>query len=233
MRGSIRERRSLVVLASMLLSQAAYCFNIREIATFAKGFLKNPSDVGSPFPCSSSVGYELMNYIVRSMNQNPSKPLRILEVGAGTGSVTQVLARVLRPIDHLDCIELSPDYCATLQNKFGAFPTISIHCVDLNEFRHEVSYDFIISTLPLNSFDLELLNNTLAQFKNLIKPGGIVSYVAIAGMAQAKQYFSWGNAKKKNADTINVLKQFRKQYQIDSATVLTTCPPIRVYHLQL
>ncbi len=229
----IRSSRPLVLLTSILLSQAIFCFNIREIATFAKGFVKSPSDVGSPFPCSSSVGYELMNYIVRSMNHNPSKPLRILEVGAGTGSITQVLARVLRPIDHLDCIERSPEYCATLQQKFGAFPNISIHCVDFNEFRHEISYDFIVSTLPLNSFDLGLLNGTITQFKTLIKPGGIVSYVAIAGMAQAKQYFSWGNAKKKNADTINVLNQFRKQYQIDSATVLTTCPPIRVYHLKL
>lgn len=216
-----------------LFVRPAQCFNVSDVFTFAKGYIKHPLNVGSPFPCSSSVGYELATHLIRYMKENTNKPLRILEVGAGTGSITQVLVRILRPIDHLDVIEISSDYCVSLQKKFGAHSTVSIHCISFIDWNPGYEYDFIISTLPLNSFDHELLNATIHRFKQLIKQGGVLSYVAIAGIAHANKYLLWGKAKKEHTDNMQTLKQFRDQYQIRAATVLASCPPIRVYHLRI
>lgn len=223
----------ITLLFQSTLFQSTYCFNLRNIATFAKGFFKNPTNVGSPFPCSSSVGYELVKYIKRAMEYHPSRPLRILEVGAGTGGISNVLARILRPIDQLDLIEISSDYCKMLQKKFEFSPGISVHCTAFHEYNSEASYDFIISTLPLNSFNPELINKTINHFKKLIKPGAILSYVSIAGMAQAKQYLSLGKTSQKYAHANNLLKKFRNKYQISATTIMANCPPLRIYHLQI
>jgi len=223
----------LLILITPLIIQTSQGFNLRDITTFAKGFLKSPLDVGSPLPCSSSTGYELITYIRRSIQFNPKKPLRILEVGAGTGSVTKIIVRILRPQDKLDLIEVSQDYCSELQKQFRRFRSVSVYCESFENFEPEEPYDFIISTLPINSFGQPCLNNTIESFKRSIEPGGVLSFVSIAGMPQLKRHFIRGKSKRESHACINTLQEFRNKYQIDSSTVLTNIPPLRVYHLQI
>ncbi len=223
----------LQALTIFLFIQPLYSFNLQEVATFAKGFIEKPFNVDSPLPCSSSVGYELIAPAIARQKKDPHSPLKILEVGAGTGSITHVLAKILRPGDLLDVIEISDTYCSILQKKFGSHHAISIHCTPFLEWAPDYTYDFIVSTLPLNSFDYPVLNRTIEHFKELIKQHGILSYVAIAGITQAKSLLLKGNAKKAHSQNITLLNNFRSKYQVTATTVMASAPPIRVYHLQI
>jgi phospholipid N-methyltransferase len=222
---------SITLICSLFLIQQIKSNNIGDITKFVKGFVKNPLKVGSILPCSSYVGEEIIKYYKKETMNHYEQPIHIIEVGAGTGSLTEVIVKYLRPIDHLDIIEISPDFCSILQEKFGKYPNVSIHCNSITEWQPNYQYDFIICTLPFVSFEKSFMNKVIDHLLHLIKTDGIFSYVSFAGIAQLKKPFLKGQAQNDHKEKMSRLKKLRDHYQIDSKTILQNCPPIRVYHL--
>ncbi len=209
-----------------------------EMKQFLSEFRKHPTTVGAFAPCSSYVGKEITKYIVNcAENQKPTRTIRVLEVGAGTGSLTKELEHIINrhpsvDID-VDVVEISPIFCEILNKKFSSHQHISINCASILDWKSPYSYDFIICTLPFNSFESESMKTIINHLKHLLSSKGIISYVAYAGIADIKKYFLWGKAKKEHLEKVNVIKSMRKKYQIDARTVIANCPPIRIYHLQI
>src|SRR4051794_13309585 len=52
-------------------------------------------------------------------------PARILEVGPGTGSVTRVICRNMRPGDRLDAVEINPFFAARLRERVARDTVLS------------------------------------------------------------------------------------------------------------
>ncbi len=202
-----------------------------DLPIFWINALKKPTTVGALMPSGSAVGHELTRYIVKSQHEKPFHPLNILEVGAGTGSVTHVIIDHMRPLDRLDVIEISSEFCSVLHDKYDTYPHVSIHCMSILDWQPEQHYDFIISTLPFNSFDYELMNSIIVRLMSLIKPQGIVSYISFTGIAQLQKLFLWGDLRSEHIHKMNRLKLLRNYYQIAEKTILMNLPPITVYHL--
>lgn len=220
------------LLACVVLVSTVQC-NLGERFVFAKEFFKSPGGVGTVFPCSQSVGAELVKYIVKSQQSNPSKPLRILEVGAGTGSITEVIASSLRSIDCLDAVELSEDMSVVLHKKFDSKSNISVHCISILDWSPQYHYDFIISTLPFTLFDIDMMVNAIEHLKKLIKPYGVLSFVAYLGGSTLKSFFAFGGQGREQRKKSAILKNLRGTYEIGSTVVWKNVPPINVYHLQI
>jgi len=211
--------------------------NLSEIKTFFKGFIKNPKTVGAILPCSSYVAEEITKYFVNYINTNPPHTVHVLEVGAGTGSLTEIIAKIVKSHPDLtiivDVVEISPDFCSLLEKKFGNNPNISIHCTSITDWKPAYSYDVIICTLPFNSLKTSLMRNIINHLKGLIRPEGIFSYVAYAGVTDIQKHFLSGKAKKEHLEKMGVLRALREQYQIGSKTILANFPPIWIYHLKI
>ena len=225
-------KRYFVSISLLVISQSAVA-SLKDIPLFLMNAFKKPNIVGALLPCSPSVGRELTRYVVRSQKDNPSKPLNILEVGAGTGAMTEVIIENLREIDHLDVIEISPEFCQLLHEKYDGYANVSIHCLSIIDWRPDYRYDFIISTLPFNSFDYELMDSIIDHLTVLIKSGGILSYVAYAGIAELKEPFLWGKKRADHKKKMKRLKHWRSQYLIAKKTIIKNVPPINVYHLEI
>lgn len=231
----MKNYRSIVLLGTLicilfLILQIKFN-DIIDITKFVIGFVKNPLKVGSIFPCSSSVGEEIIKYYKKQIKNHSELPIRIIEVGAGTGSLTQVIVKYLRSIDHFDIIEISPDFCSILQEKFGKYPNISIHCSSITEWQPSYQYNFIICTLPFVSLEKSFMNVAIDHLLHITKPDGIFSYVSFAGIANLKVPFLKKQAQNDHKEKMNRLRKLRDDYQIDSATIFQNFPPIRVYHL--
>lgn len=206
--------------------------NLNDAKLFIKSAFKNPCVVGAVLPSSHGVGEELMRYVLHYQKENPSKPLSILEVGAGTGPMSEVIISHLREFDHVDLVEISPEFCQILHEKFDKYPNVSIHCLSILDWRPVERYDFIISTLPFNSFAYNLMDSIINHLNRLIKPGGIISYVAYKGIAEIKKHFLWGEKKIEHVKKIRRLEQWRVHRLISKKTILQNVPPINIYHLQ-
>lgn len=204
---------------------------MRDVGAFIKSAIKDPHVVGAVMPSSLGVGEELTRFMVKSQRENPSKPLHVLEVGAGTGPMTEVIIARMRSVDHLDVVEISPDFCAILHEKFDRYPNVSIHCGSILDWKPAYSYDFIISTLPFNSFKYDLINNIINHMNILIADKGIISYIAYTGMAQLRGTFLLGKKKAEHRMKIKRIEQWRAQYEIAKKTIIKNVPPTNIYHL--
>lgn len=218
-------------LTVMLVVESA-CTNLKDAKLFIKNAFKDPSVVGAVRPSSKSVGEELMRYVLKSQQENPGKPLRILEVGAGTGPVSEVIISHARACDHVDLIEIFPDFCKVLHEKFDTYQNVSIQCLSILDWQPAEPYDFIISTLPFNSFEYDLMNGIVNHFELLIKSGGVISYVAYVGISGLIAHFAWGHKKTEQVKKIKRIKQWQESHLKSKKTILKNVPPINIYHLQ-
>src|SRR5688572_28298204 len=85
---------------------------------FLQQSFKHKSAVGAVWPSSKALCRAMAEPVFR----NDERPLRILEVGAGTGPVTNELVARLETGDSLDCVELNPEFCVTLRKRFADAP---------------------------------------------------------------------------------------------------------------
>jgi phospholipid N-methyltransferase len=98
-------------------------------------------------------------------------PLRILEVGAGVGPVSSVLARRLLPGDTLDIVELDATLCMTVSRLVEGLPGVACHHGDVLEHVPAAPYDVIVSGLPLANFPSELVRSIYVHLFGMLRPG--------------------------------------------------------------
>ncbi len=205
----------------------------REMCTFVKNAATQPRVVGAVLPSSPSVGKELIRYVVMSQKQNSTKPLRILEIGSGTGAMTEIIAKHVRPLDKLDLVEISHDFCQVLHTKYDACPQISINCTSILDWAPKYQYDFIISTLPFNSFEYKFVDTVINHLGKLIKRDGVISFVAYAGVSRLKTAFTFGKKRVDQKKKVSRILAWRSRYQIAEKMIFKNVPPLHVYHLQM
>lgn len=225
-------KRDLVLIHVLIFSGVAVA-GIKDIPVFLVNAFKKPNVVGAILPCAAGVGKELTRYMISGQKENQDSPLHILEVGGGTGEMTEVIVAHLRAIDHLDVVEIVPEFCERLHEQFDKYPNVTIHCMSIIDWQPGYKYDFVISTLPFNSFEYDLMDSIIDHLGVLIKPSGILSYVAYAGIAEIKKPFLWGKKRADHKKKMKRLKQWRSHYLIAKKTIIKNVPPINIYHMKI
>ena len=98
---------------------------------------------------------------VREYVQSSSTPVRILEVGAGTGMLTTALAETLASTDAtLDVTDKSPLFVSQLDNMFAEQPHVSVGALDLTQ-------ELEIQGAAIGSYDLILALDVLHVLPDL------------------------------------------------------------------
>ncbi len=202
---------------------------------FVSVALRNSRQVGAICPSSPA----LCRALAHGIRTTPG-PKRILEAGPGTGPVTKVILDALRPGDHLDIVELSPDFCQQLQHKVlnpwcARNPNVhvTLHQTAVQDAPlTNGSYDFIVCGLPFNNFAAPLVRQILDQFMRLLKRDGELAYFGYTGMRTLKM--SVGTPKqRRNLQDISahegeLLRRHRGHRQL----VVANIPPASVYRLR-
>jgi phosphatidylethanolamine/phosphatidyl-N-methylethanolamine N-methyltransferase len=196
---------------------------------FFSRFLKDPKAVGAAAPLSKGVIKQIVKYLkIRSA----VKPMRVLEVGAGIGNVTGSIIKLLRPDDQFDIVEINPDYCHFLHHRFGHFRHISIHCQSVVDWAAE-PYDFIISTLPFNSFDPSFVEEIFLHYQKLLKQNGILSYVEYMGLQQIHLAFAKGEKKQTIHKRKSLLQDLQNRCLIEKKQIYGNFLPCNIYHMDM
>lgn len=193
-----------------------------DAAIFLKKFLQNPGEIGSVLPSSA----HLAEAMTEQLRQLPPRNRSILEVGAGTGAITEHLVQELTKNDTLDIIELAPEFCEILNKKYSNHPNVHIHCCSVLEWSPENPYDAIISSLPINALDHSLVAEILAKFLEIGKPGCTISYYEYAALPALKNLFTKENSRE-------ALLQFIESHEETSSIIWANLPPARVHHCQI
>ena len=223
------KRKTFLIFAAsgLALSCGSYGF-LRDVGSFFSAFVRDPGHVASVIPSS--------RFTSRAMSRQVSctgAPVKILELGAGTGPITTEIVKKMRGQDSLDLIEFNPDFCEILQKKFGAYKNVHIHCISVFDWDPGYEYDFIISALPHNTFGKTFVGALLEKYQRLIKPDGKLTYIELALMGKLKRAFLSGEKKIDYQETHDLIVNFRERFFFQKETVLRNIPPAYVYHLKI
>jgi phospholipid N-methyltransferase len=222
-----------VLLLGAVATGTAINYGVKDvcgpgITLFAKEFIAHPTGVGSCTPCSKHVA----NQMVRFLDTKANKPLRVLEVGAGTGTFTHTIADHLKDKKFkLDVIEINPIFSKVLKKDFSKTAHVTIHEADITQWQPTQKYDIIISALPFNAFDAEIIKQILDLYEQWIVPSGRISYIELAGVNIRKPFMT-SKSRAVFDEKYKVISDFKDAHLDETVTVFRNIPPIYVHHLK-
>jgi len=150
-----------------LRNRASMSKQTEPLLLFFRELFKNPHAVGAIFPSAHKLAQRMAAWL-------PQGEGLVVELGAGTGVVTQALWARMNKVEQLWVVERSTDFAGHLNRKF---PEANIVCGDASELSCLIParpVDIIVSCLPFRSFsDREILSIT-RQWHSVLAPQGIV-----------------------------------------------------------
>jgi phospholipid N-methyltransferase len=217
--------------AGPLFNPPSILEKLAEKLSFFVQFIRSPSVIGSVFPSSARLIASMCRQIP-DFDAN-DKPRRILEIGAGTGPITEGIIRKMKANDQLVLVEFEPALCDILRDKFGGMKNVTIYEGSILDFTSAEKFDVTISALPLTSFTSTLAAGSLEKYKELTKEGGYVSYVELMGLAKIKQCFVSAQASADMNRIFEMKQSFVDTYEQESDTVWLNITPAKVHHCKM
>jgi len=202
---------------------------------FWREFRQTFHTTGAILPSGRRLGRALASQLPKD-----GRPVRILEVGPGTGPVTaEILAR-MGSDDQLDLVELNESFAQVLRERFQqeaswqqVAPRVRLLQSAVEELDREKYYDYIISGLPLNNFSYAAVQEIFAQFHRLATDGCVLSFFEYVGVRKIKGLVSSSAERQRLWGIDRVLQQEFSSWEIHRQCVLANLPPAWVHHLCL
>lgn len=145
---------------------------LKSIALFGRELLANPGATGALCPSSPRLGRRMASFIPKEHKGF------VVELGAGTGSVTsELLARGISP-KKLIPIEMSEKLASHLQRRFPALKVIQGNAADLQNLikasaqEADDNVDFVVSSLPFRSLPDDLCQKIARQIEQTLGASG-------------------------------------------------------------
>jgi phosphatidylserine decarboxylase len=182
------------------------------------------------------------HYAARAMAAECARhhgPKKVLEVGAGTGSITAEIVKHIGPQDQLVVCEINPEFVAYLHQRFAQEPAfqhvrdrVQIVAGSVMELETQEPFDYIISAIPFTNCPPEFTETIFQHYQQLLKPGGVLTYIEYAFLRNTKRLLATGD-RQSTVHTMNqVLNQFIEQYQFRQDLVWRNVPPAWIRHLR-
>jgi phosphatidylethanolamine/phosphatidyl-N-methylethanolamine N-methyltransferase len=205
---------------------------LTECREFYQEFRQSYRNTGSILPSSRG----LARALAAPFRRRPG-PARILEVGPGTGAVTQEILRQLRPNDRFDIVEINSHFVDVLRRRFDEEPIFQAHKgqatlihAPLQEITGHAVYDYMISGLPLNNFPLALVRDIFRAYQRLLKPTGILSYFEYLAIRDVKTAVVAPKERRRLRVLGRFLDRRIRAFQIDEQWVFLNVPPAVARH---
>ncbi|WP_225728144.1 MULTISPECIES: methyltransferase domain-containing protein [unclassified Nocardia] len=199
-----------------------------EYLEFVAEAILDPRATGAIAPS----GRALARLLTEPVRAEQDRPLRILEVGAGTGAVTRALLPLLRADSELDIVEANPRFAELLRELADAAgPRVRLHRTLVEELETSRRYDVIVSGLPFTNFEPHQVDSIMGRYFELLRPGGVLTYFAYRGTATARGLLSSRSEALRHRRVEAVLDGYRRRYALGCRTAWLNLPPARVHRL--
>lgn len=209
--------------------------NIKHYVTFFREFRRTFHTTGAILPSGQQLAKATLTPFVRR-----SKPARVLEVGPGTGALTQEIVRHLRPGDVFDVVELNERFVELLRKRFATEPAFQqsaglsqVHHLPIQDFVASEPYDFILCGLPFNNLPPRLVKDIFRHFNQLLAPQGVLSFFEYLWIRRMSSLLSSRPERQRLARVGCILSWYLERYAFRHDTAFVNFPPAVVHHLRL
>lgn len=159
------------------MTQLAKPNSIKSDFLFMKKFFKHGITIASVWPSSRFLARETIKQV------DWAKAQVIVELGAGTGPITDQLVKRLRPHTRFIAIERDADFAQILRDRFSSLPNVEIVHSDVAELetilqeRGITQVDYFISGLATPTLPEAVRMRMLASVRKYMPEHGVFSNI--------------------------------------------------------
>jgi phosphatidylethanolamine/phosphatidyl-N-methylethanolamine N-methyltransferase len=145
-----------------------------DFGDFFRSWIRDPRSIGAFAPSGRA--------LAKLMATGVMPGAKVLELGAGTGTVTEaLLAKGVQPSD-LYLVECNHELARILERRFPRCHVIVADALGLDaHLPPSAAFDFVISGLPLLLFSIEQRLKLLRQVLALLVPSGVLHQFTYGG----------------------------------------------------
>ena len=155
------------------------------IRLFLSELAKYPRQMGTVWPSSPALAQAMARWLPETPDQ------LMLELGPGTGIVTEKLLAAGLPEHRLVAVEKSERLAGFLRGRFPKACILTGDALELNQLLRGQKVGAVFSSLPLKVFSAEQVEQLSAQIHSVLQPGARwiqYSYQLVNGHAPAKSF---------------------------------------------
>jgi len=116
---------------------------------------------------------EMVHTLVRVLPFEASTPIRVIDLGCGTGTVAQAVLRAF-PTAHVTCVDIAAPMIANARAKLTGFEQVEYVVADFQAIELPGAYDAVVSSLALHHLNTDDDKRALyARIYNGLNPGGV------------------------------------------------------------
>lgn len=210
---------------------------IRDYRLFLSEFRRTFKTTGAVLPSGKALSKALCR---AAQDGKGAHPRRILEVGPGTGAVTEQIVGAMGPRDALDVVELNDRFVEHLRHRFQN-EAVFLPVRDRLELLHlnveqvvtDAPYDIVISGLPLNNFAVADVERILDALVALLKPGGALSFFEYVAVRNAKSVVSRRAERERLRGIGHAMKRLFAEHESSRQWVFANVPPAWVHQVRV
>jgi phosphatidylethanolamine/phosphatidyl-N-methylethanolamine N-methyltransferase len=158
-----------------------------EYLTFMRELPKSFAEIGAMLPSSPFLARLMVKPIARA-----DRPLRILEVGPGTGPFTREILKQMGPDDVFVICEINQRFISRLRKSLEKNEDYSRNRERIYFFEGPVQalpssglpkeYEVIVCGLPFYNFGADLVEEIFHLFRTMVTPGGSLTFFHYKGL---------------------------------------------------
>jgi phospholipid N-methyltransferase len=214
--------------------QNQYVESMTQVFGFQREFWRNRAQTGSVKASSSGLARAMVEpYWDESCAQD------VLEVGSGTGAISEKIFRRMQAGDKLTIVEINDNFLGMtrrkMAQKFGHVAlTGRVSFVNADFLLHQMPadhYSRICCSLPFNNFAPEIIQQIFQEMFRVCQPRGIIVFYEYILLRRIRYWLSLGrlrDLKKIEAVLTNKIGQ----YGIERLPIFSNFPPAMVYVLR-
>jgi phospholipid N-methyltransferase len=159
--------------AAELLGSSAELHTADDTGSFIRGWVRDPRATGALLPSGRALARLMASGVVAGE--------RVVELGAGTGTVTEAILRRGVLAQDLTLIERNAEFAAILRRRFPHCRVVRADALSFSQQMDRGMFDCVVSGLPLLLFSIEDKVRLLEQALSVLGPRGRLQQFTYAG----------------------------------------------------
>ncbi|MEZ5315953.1 MAG: methyltransferase domain-containing protein [Vicinamibacterales bacterium] len=170
------------------MSEVSHGSSLREHLLLFSRFLRSPRTVGAVSASSQVLARRLVDDL------HFKSPLRIVELGPGTGALTGTIVERLGKDDRFLALDIDPTFVAQVRQRWPAVECLCASAEQVDVLARErgmEAVDHIISGLPFTSLPVEVSDRIVQSVAKSLRPGGTFTtfqYIWAYSMEPARKF---------------------------------------------